>query len=521
MKMKGVIKMEKRIKQIIFVLVVFIVAAFLQGCGMKPAVSDELSGNEAKAQLTTQETTKKETDENKLPKAELVWCVSQVTAPDNQLVYDEINKYLLEKLNCTVEFISGDMGTIEQKFSVILASGEQADIMWTSGHRNNVFVNISKGAFQPIDDLLDKYGQNFKKYIKDYVFEALKVKGKLYAVPYNDRLTEDPVFVIRKDIVDSVGYDMSKIETIFDLPPLFDAILEKYPDRICVDASKGYFLSYPMCGIFDRIEKYSTVGVEVYSPQVAVTTQFYTEHGKRLLQTAEKWYKAGYFDPNANSLTDTTMDKNSGKLLGWFIMRAYEGEASDNMYTTFGVEGYEIPCNKVPPIISTSTMTTQLHAIPVSAKHPDRAMMVLDLAFSDEYLQNLINYGIKDKHYTVNENGTIKIISNNFSKIEGVRNVEIGYIPETLPLDYAEKIKTANESALISPIMGFSYDSSNMSHIMAATKSVWDEYFTSLAAGMLDYDKYYQEFVEKMEKAGIKELMADVQTQLDEYLASK
>ena len=85
---------------------------------------------------------------------------------------------------------------------------------------------------------------------------------------------------------------MSQVDTIMDLEPLFDKILEKYPDKICVDASQGWLVSYATAGVFDRIEKYSTVGINVDDPNAKVTTQYLSEFGQEIFKLAERWYEA-------------------------------------------------------------------------------------------------------------------------------------------------------------------------------------------------------------------------------------
>lgn len=458
-----------------------------------------------------------------LPFVELIWHGHQFVAKDNERVLALANEYIKEKLNCTIKFVTADDSTVDQKFSVVLASGEQSDIMWTSNHRNDVFTNISKGAFLPLNDLLDQYAPSMKATIPQYAWDATNVKGELYAVPGLHRFTMYPVLLLRKDIVDSVGYDMSQVKTIFDLDPLFDKIKEKYPDKICVDASQAWLISFPICGIFDRIEKYSTVGVWAEGDNTAITAQFLTPFAQELFQLARKWYLAGYLDPNNNAIQDSTGDRVSGKLAGWFTQVAYDGAGSADVLAKFGTEAYEIPCTEYPPLIATNTMCGSMNAIPISSKNPERAMMVLELIFNDKYLQDLFLYGIEGEHYTRDADGRISPTekTNDYLRFDIPDNYYLHSVYNNFPLDYAERVAAYNDSAAPSPLIGFTYDSTQSSHLLAACKSVWDEYFVTLAGGMLDYDVKYPEFVAKMKQAGIEELIADVQKQADAFLAGK
>jgi putative aldouronate transport system substrate-binding protein len=456
------------------------------------------------------------------PKTTVIkWHTQQSPGRDNALVLEKVNEYLLDELNVTVDLITTDEGTFDQKASVVLASGEQSDLMWTSNHRNDVFVNVSKGAFQPIEVLLDEHAPGIRETVPDFAWGAVTVNDHIYAVPSYESYTMDPVLLLRKDVVDSVGADMSGVETMFDLPPVFDAILEEYPDRIMVDASKGWFLSYPIAGSYDRVEKYSTVGTVL--GETDVTAQFYTDFGKQLLQTAEVWYEAGYFDPDVAAVTDTSGDRKSGKMIGWFTFISYEGQGSDGMESTYGVEAYEIPADDDPPKVATATVCGNMQAVPVSAEYPDEAIQVLELVYTDEYLHNLIVYGVKDRHYTVNGDGQLARTENalDYSQFSIPFNMTTAYVPEAYPSNYVELVEEYNASGKVSPLMGFTYDSSETTDLLASCKSVWSEYFVALAGGMLDYGTAYPEFVAKMEQAGVLDLIADVQSQVDEFLLTQ
>ena len=56
---------------------------------------------------------------------------------------------------------------------------------------------------------------------------------------------------------------------------------------------------------------------------------------------------------------------------------------------------------------------------------------------------------------------------------------------------------------------------------MAAVAAVNDEYWTLLNQGFLDPKKALPEYRERLKEAGIDELIAEVQKQYDEWLATK
>lgn len=52
-----------------------------------------------------------------------------------------------------------------------------------------------------------------------------------------------------------------------------------------------------------------------------------------------------------------------------------------------------------------SSTTQDATAIPITAEHPELALKVIELIYTDKDLMQLISYGIQDMHYTLDENG--------------------------------------------------------------------------------------------------------------------
>ena len=74
-------------------------------------------------------------------------------------------------------------------------------------------------------------------------------------------------------------------------------------------------------------------------------------------------------------------------------------------------------------------------------------------------------------------------------------------------------------SANVSAISGFTWDSSNFTSNIAEVSAIKDEYYKDFASGTRAIDDVYQEFMDKLNAAGMQEMIADAQSQLDAYLA--
>ena len=56
---------------------------------------------------------------------------------------------------------------------------------------------------------------------------------------------------------------------------------------------------------------------------------------------------------------------------------------------------------------------------------------------------------------------------------------------------------------------------------VAAVKNVIDEYGTALGSGLMDPAEKYDEFMQRLDDAGIGNIITEAQTQLNEWLAEK
>ena len=80
-----------------------------------------------------------------------------------------------------------------------------------------------------------------------------------------------------------------------------------------------------------------------------------------------------------------------------------------------------------------------------------------------------------------------------------------------------------NESATPSVLLGFNYDTSKCPTEITNCQAVVNEYHKIFMAGAYGADtmKYYEEFIDKLEAAGVDTVIADKQAQIDAFLASK
>ncbi|TBL80615.1 extracellular solute-binding protein [Paenibacillus thalictri] len=112
----------------------------------------------------------------------------------------------------------------DEKLNVLLSSGEDIDLFlapnWTDF--------ASRGAIQPINELLDKYGQHIKQAWSKDAWEGVTDKnGKIWGIPRTPSLAVSPVWV-RADWLKKLNLSMPK--TIDEYEAVLKAFKEKDPD---------------------------------------------------------------------------------------------------------------------------------------------------------------------------------------------------------------------------------------------------------------------------------------------------
>ncbi|WP_306813088.1 extracellular solute-binding protein [Paenibacillus soyae] len=131
----------------------------------------------------------------------------------------------------------------EEKLNVIMASRNLPDLIHSY---NPVWYDeyVKKGAIVPLDDYIDQYGPDLKKYIPEEAWERMRYNGKIYAIP---SLTEVPgieLMYVRKDWLDRLG--LKPPTTLDDYYEVIKAFAKNDPDRNGLHDTMGLILTENM-----------------------------------------------------------------------------------------------------------------------------------------------------------------------------------------------------------------------------------------------------------------------------------
>ncbi|MCD9020652.1 ABC transporter substrate-binding protein [Cohnella silvisoli] len=506
-------------------------ALVLAGCGTSNKEKGAVTPNASATASSSPSGTAAASEKPKLDPVELSWYVPGTPQKDTESVEAEINKYLQDKINATIKIKYIDWSSFEQKLNAMTATGENFDLVFTAAWFNNYVTNAGKGAFLPMDELIDQYGPHLKEKFGKYL-PAAAINGKLYALPYNiGAMALQRGINVNKQLADKYGFDPKGIKKLSDFDPLYSQIVknEKGITPIGMDNNQRSFIAmYTMPFMF--IDNKLPGVVKADDDSLTIMNQYTSTEFKSYVELMRSWNQQGFINKDSVSLKDSNTPLKAGKFAGIVDNVAPGWDVS--FKNNYGFDIYQVATTE--PELSTAGVFASMTAISKTSKNPERAMMLLDLVNSDYHLLNLFAFGIEGKHYMVTDGSSdIKIIK----RPDGVTAETNGYdlngsgwlfADPWMLYDYSpdrvaqvEAQKKFVDSAKLSPILGFVFNPEPVKTQVASVTAVFDQFMPSLGSGSLDVNKALGEFIDKMNKAGAEDIIKEMQKQIDAWKAAK
>ena len=444
----------------------------------------------------------------------LTWYVPGAMPADADLVEAEINKIIEPEIGAKVDFVYIDSGAYDEKLNMMMASRTEFDLCF-SGYTNTYDRGVSLGGFMKLNEYLDKTPK-LKKALPDYAWEAVNVgDGDIYAVPNLQIFAMWQALYITKSYADKYNLDVESIKKVEDLEPFLEQIRDNEPDVYPYTPSL-----YPWNGVGSMtvIAGNGEVRVKNDDNKCKVYKSYETEEYEKGVKVLRDFYNKGYIRKDiASAANDTSSAKQTVVTQG-----AYKpGAEADIALTTRG-EVIAIPLGE--PCLTREMAIQTLTAVSVTSKNPEKAVKLLEIVNTNKDVFRLICHGIEGKHYEVLESGHIRILDqdgyNNHNKGFMFGNQFNSHVVEGKDIDVWEQMAAVNESAVKSPLLGFSLDTSSVTNEVANVSAVIAE-FKGLNNGTVDPDKTLKDYSKKLKEAGIDNIVKEAQKQIDAYLAKK
>ena len=461
-------------------------------------------------------------------------------------VFAAANRMIKSKLGFTVNFqvIPGaDYGT---KISTILASGQPADLAfaanWLGG--SGFTADAERGAFRPLNSLLDTYGSGIKEADPKYLLESSAIKGNIYGIATVQLNVLHPGWSLQKRVLAAAGLPTSVPGGIL-YPPNASAwtmatipsVLAKASSNLKGTSPNFSILGYSAQGtggIFDPM----AYGYWAIDPSVHSKWPFYVKMGttqvsmalpalQSYTRTMRQFYQAGYMprDVGTNGNPPTLPPAAVGGSFNWSGGGDISAADSASRGQTPDEETLDLPLSPRPWF----TGYNGGWSMPASGQHPKQAMQLLNMLFTNSKLTTLLAYGFEGKDYAI-KNNTIVPTANSTYTVGGSCWIWGNcFVTPTWPYaagspadgpGFWKKMKQWNDSAIVSPLSGFTFDEQSVSAQWAQVQAASQHYQQELYTGSVDPTTVLPEYISALNAAGSSQVISAMQSQLNTYLKS-
>lgn len=406
------------------------------------------------------------------------------------------------------------------KLALAVAGGESYDIAWA--HSSTLSDLVSKKVYQPIDEALQSNGQDLLANTPDYVLKGGTVNEKVYALPRVIPMTAfNNTWNIRGDIREK--YNIPEIKTIEDLEAYFDAILANEPDMYAIVGSN----MQPMYPVY--ADYYFPIGDGGVNPvYIDPTDSSYTvksfwdsEAFTKVCEKRKEWYDKGYLPVDSSNLEseDTGFDYGMVGCVAANLMRA--SERIDTFLTN-------VPDGKIETVLL-EPETRHIYmagdnmlAVPSTSKHVNEAVAFINWFKKDQENYDLWSYGVEGTNYTLTD-GAVDVSATAEANIYSMNtwmwnDIRLARFSANYPKEDIEALKTWDEGADVTPFVGFTVDQSKIKSQISQVTAVMNEYAQNLGKGVTDINEVRDEIMEKMNAAGLQDIITEVQAQVDAYV---
>lgn len=515
------------IKRITTFAVAAVMMVSITGCGKKQS-----SGYSPDTKLVSEYPLK--TDEK------LVWA-TWTTSHSDYLDYKQqpFFKGLIEQTGVDIDF---KFDVVGESFNLMLASRELPDVIQYDWYniKGGPEKQIDDGIIYDLNDAIDKWAPNLKKYLDEHPDVARDLKtdsGKYYVFPFlrgDERLGVFEGMMVRKDILDKLNLDVP--ETIEEWETALTAMKNdgvKIPLSFEGSNCKPIMAAYNVNDTF-----FINDGKIEFGPM--------QDGWKEYLKTMNKWYNAGLIDPDYGTITKQIL---TGRLSSGNVGAAAGpcGSVMGVAIAATSVPDFKLVGAKYPvlnkgdkPEFGTAETIYNPNsgvAITTQCKNVELATKVLDYAYSEKG-HLLYNFGIEGESYEmVDGKPTFKEEMYNYDKGDitaslkryimsidhapciqdkGMYDQRLSYQEQK---DAIELWADTNMKNHIIPHISFNQDENDIiSDIWLDIDTYVQESTTAFILGRKSIDEF-DDYVQTLKNMGIDKVIAARQSAYERYLS--
>ena len=432
------------------------------------------------------------------------------------------------------------------------STGEQIDLVSTYGLDTSTM--IVNGDFIPLDGLMEQFPDATSE-LPDWIVDYGKVNGTQYYIPTYQQAANLTYFLIPQEYVDMYmkAYNKTRDDisnaithgTMDDkldfLEDLVLAVRDATHSKTKWIFPTEYWADNLLSNVFFNQEYIANQQFGNYILREGADGPEYwgyTEDFKKLMERFAKWYKEGLLHNDCTSVNYHkfvgTNFLNDEAYVNWFKTDTCTEEYMENYYS----EEYGIPMaafRVTDHAYIPSEWEAGGHAIYADCEHPAEAMMIIELLRSKKGKEfyNTLVYGLEGIHWQWEDKENDRIITLEYDGPQGgttytcykwnTGNVFNAWKNQSVKDGFYEYIVDGVEKGadtVFSPAMGIFWDTSNIKNQMIQVNAVQGEYGKTIYVAK-DWEARYNEYIDKLKKAGIQDILDEFNRQYQEHLKSK
>jgi len=516
----------KKQKTLLTILALLLVVGLLGACAA-PAASSTATEPAGKTEAAA--TDAPGADE---PYPVIRMAYTRIFATDSEAKIEEaLNVIMREEAHAEIDLIPVDFSSMNTQFNLMLTGGEDSIDIFSSFWYMPMSTLYANGQLAPLNDLLESDGQGILDLFSDVpgVLECSKVDGEFYGLPSVGPYATSMIYIVKEGASNAANIDWSSVKTLDDVTTALVAMKEANPDKFFVPgATQTYWIPKDI----DYLGDTNFLGVLTDPLNSTQVVNYYeSDYFKNLLDNVNIWEEKGIFNPDTMSNTNPTlMSLQFGITEGtpgycwdldeWIYEANLQQTYGDNIVgTTLG-----------DPLITTGNATTYLWHITSFCENKEAAMRVLRTFYTNDEAASLLGNGIEGENYIIDDKGYVRFPEGKDMTNCGWTGLGASYnLPNSSgcpvwyyqPDNMWQMMADSNKSGKPSLALGFNFDSTPVADQITACSNVIAQYYLPLINGEVNIDEVLPVFQQALRDAGIEQVIAEKQAQLDAWLASK
>ncbi|GIO95650.1 ABC transporter substrate-binding protein [Paenibacillus lautus] len=437
----------------------------------------------------------------------------------SEFLGNEFAEKMAADLGLKVEVVFVPWAQYWEQKDIMLAANEPIDLYWDGLPDLSTIVN--KKQAMVLDDLIEKYGQDMLKVLPMEQLQGATIDGKIHGIPsaYAPSSAMYQLVAVRQDILEAVG--MTDLKTADDLKEFATRAKEKFPEM----KGPADIVFKPLTRYFSD-EQYNWIAVEdlvVFGEDSKKAYSYYeTEAFQEVAKFNRGMYDAGLY---TEDLTIKYNERDSRMQTGLYLW--VEGSLGKEMEIVDTIKA-NAPDAEVKTYLLAEDKPRYVTAaggevlgIPVNAPNPEGAMKFVNWIYKSQENYLFALYGIEGKDYEIVDGRINKLTASEFFYEWMFRNQNYQLFGPNVAQESIDKYKSWDEKAIRSDSLGFRFNNEKVKLIETALKEIAGKDLAAIRSGFIDFETEYPKAIEKLKAAGIDDYVAEIQRQLDEFLAGK